>query len=73
MAVIPGTKKHIGSIKDISKHKSLEEQPHHARRMESMGILAGGIAHDFNNNLKVIIGCSELVKMKISEENPLYP
>ncbi len=73
MSVIPGTKKRIGSIIDISKHKKLEEQLHHARRMESIGTLAGGIAHDFNNNLTVIIGCSELVKMKISEENPLYP
>jgi CheY-like chemotaxis protein len=33
--------------------------------MEAVGSLAGGIAHDFNNILSVIIGNSELVKLKL--------
>jgi CheY-like chemotaxis protein len=37
--------------------------------MESIGRLAGGIAHDFNNILGIIIGDTELLLEKCSQEN----
>jgi len=52
---------------DITEQKNLEAQLIWAQRMEAIGTLAGGIAHDFNNILAVVIGYSELAKMKVPE------
>ena len=52
---------------DITEQQNLEAQLIQAQRMEAIGTLAGGIAHDFNNILAVVIGYSELAKMKVPE------
>lgn len=58
------------SLQDISEHKKLESQLHHAQKMESIGILAGGIAHDFNNILTVIIGYGDISLMSMDADDP---
>jgi PAS domain S-box-containing protein len=57
------------SFHDITERKygeeerlRLEQQFHHAQKMESLGVLAGGIAHDFNNILTVILGHCYMAK-----------
>lgn len=57
----------LGIKEDITERRSLENQLLHAQKMESIGRLAGGIAHDFNNKLTIILGYSELMRMKASE------
>ena len=52
--------KFIGSLRDISKRKELENQLLHTQKMESIGTIAGGIAHNFNNILGIIIPNAEL-------------
>jgi PAS domain S-box-containing protein len=46
--------------RDISEIKKLENQLHHAQKMEAIGTLAGGISHDFNNILGAIFGYIQL-------------
>ena len=65
-------------VHDMTEHKKAEEQKIkveeqllQAQKMESVGRLAGGVAHDFNNMITVILGYAELIKSKLSAENPI--
>ncbi|HEX2768694.1 MAG TPA: ATP-binding protein, partial [Geobacteraceae bacterium] len=60
----------VENFQDITDRKQLEEQLHHARKMEAVGQLAGGVAHDFNNILTAIIGYGSLLQMKFPKGDP---
>jgi len=55
---------------DITEKVKLETQLQHARRMESIGILAAGIAHNFNNLLMGIQGNASLMLLDTESEHP---
>lgn len=51
---------------EAERHR-LEEQFHHAQKMEAVGRLTGGIAHEFNNLLTVMNGYSEILRRELPE------
>lgn len=52
--------------------RNSEERFQASQRMEAVGRLAGGVAHDFNNLLTVIVSCTELARMDLSSDHPVY-
>ncbi|OPY04667.1 MAG: Blue-light-activated protein [Syntrophorhabdus sp. PtaB.Bin184] len=60
-----------GSIIDVTREKTLEDQLLHSQKMEAVGTLAGGIAHDFNNILTALVGYADLLRISMSDETLL--
>jgi PAS domain S-box-containing protein len=48
----------------------LQSQLQQSMKMEAVGKLSGGIAHDFNNMLLPIIGYSDMVLLRLAEDDP---
>ena len=56
------------SWREAKERKLLQEQLAQSQKMETVGQLAGGIAHDFNNMLAVILGQTELAKLRLDDK-----
>jgi PAS domain S-box-containing protein len=59
-----------GIVEDITAKRSFEEQLRQAQKMEAVGRLARGVAHDFNNVLAAILGCAELLAIRLEAGDP---
>jgi signal transduction histidine kinase len=53
------------------ERRQLEEQYHHAQKMEAIGRLTAGVAHDFNNLLTAINGFTSLIQAELQPDDPL--
>lgn len=51
----------------------LQSQLQQSLKMEAVGKLSGGIAHDFNNMLLPIIGYSDMILLRMAENDPAVP
>lgn len=72
VSVIPGTKKSVETLIDITERKKLEERMYHTEKLASIGTLAGGVAHEINNPLAIILGFSDLMLEKVSKDSEFY-
>lgn len=64
-----GAQLRIHVMKNITELKRLKEQLHHADKFSSIGLLVSGVAHELNNPLTGAIAYSELLGMKVTDEN----
>ena len=71
-SVIPGTKKSVESLLDITERKKLEEQMYQTEKLASIGTLAAGVAHEINNPLAIILGFTDLLLEKISADSDVH-
>jgi len=56
---------------EIKQRELLEEQLLQTKKLKALGEMAGGIAHDFNNIIGIIIGNSELLRMKFPHDETM--
>jgi PAS domain S-box-containing protein len=72
VSMIPGTKKTVESLIDITERKKLEEQMLHTEKLASIGTLAAGVAHEINNPLAIILGFTDLLLENFSDDHETY-
>jgi len=58
----------LGSMKDISERRQIEDRLRQSEKMGALGQLAGGIAHDFNNQLAGVVGYADLLVEELQDE-----
>jgi two-component system, cell cycle sensor histidine kinase and response regulator CckA len=60
----------VGTHRDVSEQRRLEEQLAQAQKMDAIGRLAGGVAHDFNNLLTSILSAAEFAAEGLPHGSP---
>ena len=58
----------IASARDITELRRLEQQVIQSERLAAMGQMIAGVAHELNNPLTAILGVSELLRERTTDE-----
>ncbi len=66
-----GVLKVLGTARDITEQRNIEERLRHTEKMEAIGQLAGGIAHDFNNQLSGMMGYADILREEVGDSPDL--
>ncbi len=62
----------VGSARDVTARRALEQVAQRAQKMEAIGQLTGGVAHDFNNLLQAVANCLALLQQKPQDQASLH-
>ncbi len=54
--------------RDLSEHKQIESQLFNTQKLASLGELSAGVAHEINNPIAIILGFTEMLLEKTTEE-----
>src|SRR5690606_2311847 len=58
---------------DITKQLKMERQIMESTKLAELGTIGSSIAHELNNPLGGILSFTQLIKMDMSPDHPLYP
>jgi PAS domain S-box-containing protein len=58
--------------RDITEHKTMENQLFHTEKLASLGSLSAGVAHEMNNPIAIILGFTEMLIEKFPEASKEY-
>lgn len=61
----------LGIARDITEREKLEQQMAHTEKLASVGTLAAGVAHEINNPLAIILGFTDILIEKTSEDSEI--
>lgn len=64
-----GIRNFVGTVRDITHRRTIEDQLLQASKMEAVGQLTGGVAHDFNNILAILMMDLEMLA-DLTEDEP---
>jgi two-component system cell cycle sensor histidine kinase/response regulator CckA len=67
----PALRRAMREVADHAARRRLEDQFIESQKMEVIGQLAGGVAHDFNNILAVIMGCIDIITLRLGPDHSL--
>ncbi len=56
-------------VDDVTDHRQLRAEVHHAQQMEVRGRVASSVAHDFNNLLTLISGYAEILMQQLDPDD----
>jgi PAS domain S-box-containing protein len=64
---------HYVAVKfDLTREIKLQNELHHAQKMEALGQMAAGITHDFNNILQIILGHVHFVQDELDPSSQQF-
>lgn len=59
----------IHVMKNVTEERRLKDQLYHSDKLSSIGLLVSGVAHEINNPLTGTIAYTELLAMKVKDED----